>query len=34
MSFKGGPTCGVPVGNKAAKPVKKGTFTGTTVAFE
>ncbi len=34
MTFTGGPTCGVPVGKKPAKAVKKGTFTGTTVAFE
>jgi hypothetical protein len=33
-SYEGGPTCGVPNGKKAAKAVKKGTFTGTTVSFE
>jgi hypothetical protein len=33
MTFTGGPTCGVAEGKKKAKPVKKGTFTGTTVAF-
>jgi hypothetical protein len=32
--FTGGPTCGVAEGKKKAKAVKKGTFTGTTVAFE
>jgi Bacterial Ig domain len=30
----GGSTCGVAEGKKKAKPVKKGTFTGATVAFE
>ncbi len=34
MTFTGGSTCGVPAGGKPAKAVKKGTFTGTTVAFE
>jgi hypothetical protein len=33
-SYEGGPTCGLPNGKKAAKAVKKGTFTGTTVSFE
>jgi hypothetical protein len=33
-TFTGGPTCGVADGTKKAKAVKKGTFTGTTVAFE
>ena len=33
MTFTGGPTCGVAEGKKKAKPVKKGTFTGATVAF-
>ena len=33
-SYEGGPTCGQPNGTKAAKAVKKGTFTGTTVSFE
>jgi YVTN family beta-propeller protein len=32
--FTGGSTCGVPVGTKPAKAVKKGTFTGSAVAFE
>jgi hypothetical protein len=33
-TYEGGPTCGAPNGKKAAKAVKKGTFTGTTVSFE
>ncbi len=33
-TFTGGSTCGVPVGSKAAKAVKKGTFAGSAVAFE
>jgi hypothetical protein len=32
--FTGGTTCGDKVGTKAAKAVKKGAFTGTTVAFD
>ena len=32
-TYTGGPTCGVPVGTKPAKAVKKGTFTGTSAAF-
>ena len=32
--FTSGSACGVPVGKKAAKAVKKGTFEGSTVAFE
>ncbi len=34
MTFTGGSTCGLPVGTKPAKAVKKGMFTGTTVVFE
>jgi hypothetical protein len=34
MTFTGGTTCGVAQGKKKAKAVKKGMFTGTTVAFE
>ena len=33
-SYEGGPKCDVPEGKKAAKAVKKGTFTGTAVSFE
>jgi len=33
-SFTGGSTCGVPVGRKAAKPVRKGTFTGSVLTLE
>jgi YVTN family beta-propeller protein len=32
-TFTGGATCGVPVGTKPAKAVKKGTFKGSAVAF-
>ncbi len=33
-TYEGGQTCGQSVGGKKAKAVKKGSFTGTTVAFE
>ncbi len=33
-TFIGGTGCGVPVGKKAAKPVKKGTFAGSALAIE
>ena len=33
-AYTGGATCGQPVGKKAAKAVKKGTFSGSTVSFE
>ncbi len=33
-SFTGGATCGQKVGKKAAKAVKKGTFSGSAVSFE
>jgi alpha-tubulin suppressor-like RCC1 family protein len=33
-SYTGGPTCGEPIGNKAAKAVKTGTFSGSEVNFE
>lgn len=33
-TFEGAAKCGVPEGKKKAKPVKRGTLTGTTVAFE
>jgi hypothetical protein len=33
-TYEGGPHCGAPKGEKAAKAVKKGTFTGATVRFE
>ncbi len=33
-SYTGGATCGEKVGKKAAKPVKKGTFSGSAVSFE
>jgi hypothetical protein len=33
-SYTGGPTCGVPVGTKPAKAVKKGTYSGSAVSFE
>ena len=33
-SYAGGATCGEPVGGKAAKAVKKGTFSGSVVSFE
>jgi hypothetical protein len=32
-SYTGGPTCGEKVGKKAAKAVKKGTFSGSAVSF-
>jgi hypothetical protein len=33
-SYAGGSTCGEKVGKKAAKAVKKGTFSGSPVSFE
>ena len=30
-TYEGGPTCGQPVGNKTAKAVKKGAFSGAAV---
>ena len=32
-SYTGGATCGQPAGKKPAKPVKKGTFTGSVTSF-
>ena len=32
-SYIGGATCGETVGTKTAKPVKKGTFSGSAVSF-
>ena len=32
-SYTGGATCGETVGKKTAKPVKKGTFSGSAVSF-
>jgi hypothetical protein len=33
QTYTRGPTCGTPNGKKAAKPVKKGTFTGSADTF-